>query len=91
MKQIYVLGLLLSMCVKLSCIYEARHTINTNEDKIRTLLLCRSRQQTVCANEGHLTTIKYLISTENMTYMYMCKFWKIYKIINESCIKIESQ
>lgn len=36
MKQIYVLGLLLSMCVKLSCIYEARHAINTNENKIRT-------------------------------------------------------
>lgn len=36
MKQIYVPGLLLSMCVKLSFIYEARHTINTNENKIRT-------------------------------------------------------
>ena len=43
MKKMYVLGLLLSMYVKVSCIYEARHTINTNEDKIRTLLLCRSR------------------------------------------------
>ena len=39
MKQIYVLGLLLSMCVKLSCIYEARHIINTNENKIRTYVL----------------------------------------------------
>ena len=35
MKQIYVPGLLLSMCVKL-CIYETRHAINTNENKIRT-------------------------------------------------------